>query len=564
MDIHRVEHVSSVNKICALLHQAYRGLRLYPADHPSARQAVDGLMEAVSAHLNELGPLVLRVEETRLLQEDEQVYSFTGSRDNLAFLLFRDGIRSISFFPGLEVAELDTFLNCLAHADDLAAIEHDLATAFWEQDFAHMDYLVADPFLGGEVLREGTIDVLREMVLRRLDETTSTEVSEPDSAGSLLSPVESLGLDPGALALTQAETELSERTVTEGSDVLGDFVVVLLELAAHEALAAGGSQPAENDPALVRSLAAVVDHHLENRDLDGLNDLIGRLRVLEMAGRRPAGLVDAVVAGVVTAQRLGALLEKGIEGQSEDTSRAERFLEAVLPGALPMVLELLVQTEDRAARKTLLAALRMQDGVPGRLIWPLMQDLRWYVVRNAVHLMAGSPEPELPTRLERLLRHADTRVRREVVRTLDSLEGSRPVPALLKALNDEDSSVRILAARSLGHRDGAGGQAALLTHVLPGSFDNRPGEEIEAFTLALATLGGEEAVSILDTLWRRQHLRARALPVRVAALRALAAIPSEKAAMVLAEAARSREAPVRQAAERMLRKSKGIFPRQEQ
>ena len=63
---------------------------------------------------------------------------------------------------------MEAFADCLAHADDLAESEHDLATAFWEQDFAHIDYRVADPFLGGEVLPQGTIDALRETVLRRL------------------------------------------------------------------------------------------------------------------------------------------------------------------------------------------------------------------------------------------------------------------------------------------------------------------------------------------------------------------------------------------------------------
>ncbi|MCE5253746.1 MAG: HEAT repeat domain-containing protein [Actinomycetia bacterium] len=560
-------HVS-VDKVCALLHQAYRGLRLYPVDHPSARQAVDALIEAVDAHVSARGPLVLQVEEDRLLYEEQPVYSFSGSRDNLAFLLFRDGIRSVSFFPGLEATELDTFVNCLAHADDLAAIEHDLATAFWEQDFIHIDYQVADPFLGGEVLREGTIDVLRETVLRRLDEVASAAGLHADSPGSVLRPVAPLGLDLGTLALTPTEMEQGERAVAEGLGVLEDFGIVLLELAGDESPARDESpgreeaRPAGHDPALVGSLAAVVGRHLEDRDLDALNDIIDRLRALERTGRRPPGFVDAVVEEALTPSGLRSLFDRGSEGKGEEFSRVERFLENILPGALPAVLELLVETDDRAARKSLLAALQMQDGVPGRYIWPLMQDPRWYVVRNAVQLMAGSPEPELPARLERLLRHADTRVRREVVRTLDSLEGSRPAAVLLKALDDEDSSVRTLAARSLSHHADAGRQAALQAHLLSGSFDARPAEEIEAFTSALAALGGEGAISVLDALWRRRYLKARATPVRVAALQALGAMSSAKAAVILTEAARSREAPVRQAAQRILRRGPGSVPRQ--
>lgn len=552
MDARRMEEAFSINKICSLLQQAYRGLRLYPADHPSARRPVDTLMNALRSYLDTLGPLVLYVEEERLRLDDEQVYSFTGSRDNLAFLLFRDGIRSVSFFPGLEATELDTFVGCLAQADDLAAMEHDLATTFWEQDFAHIDYQVADPFLGGEVLREGTIDVLRETVLRRLDEAAPADgwIAE-GPAGSLI-PVAPLGLDPETLALSQTDLELSERAVAEGSDVLEDFVVVLLELAGQEPSSRGAWSP-DGDLPLVRSLAAVVCHHLEARDLDALSGFVERLRAVEKTGRCPSGLADAVLELAVTPQSLGALLEKDFETRGGEANRAEQFLAAMLPGALPIVLELLVATENRAVRKAVLAVLETQGGVPSRLVWPLMQDPRWYVVRNAVRLMAGSSEPELPARLERLLHHADARVRREVVRTLDSLEGSRPLAALVKALDDEDTSVRTLAARGLGNHGDAGHGAVLEAHMLSGSFDSRAAEEVEAFALAHAALSGEAAIGFLDSLWRRRHLKARSPQVRAAALQALGTISSPLAGAILAEAARSREGPVRQVAERALR-----------
>ncbi len=98
-------------------------------------------------------------------------------------------------------------------------------------------------------------------------------------------------------------------------------------------------------------------------------------------------------------------------------------------------------------------------------------------------------------------------------------------------------------------------QAALEARVLSGSFDSCPEEEVEAFTFALAALGGEAAIRVLDALWRRRHLKARAPQVRVAALQALGTISSPTTVSILTEAARSREAPVRQAAEWVLRRA---------
>ena len=50
---------------------------------------------------------------------DDIILVDDASQDNMAFLMFRDGLRSISFRPGLEPAELEGFANRLAHADDL-------------------------------------------------------------------------------------------------------------------------------------------------------------------------------------------------------------------------------------------------------------------------------------------------------------------------------------------------------------------------------------------------------------------------------------------------------------
>jgi methylaspartate ammonia-lyase len=74
---------AGVQKICMHLHHAYRGLRLYPADHPSAIQTIDALAETVDAHLRRFGSLAVSVEEACLLYEDVEVYSFADSRDNL-------------------------------------------------------------------------------------------------------------------------------------------------------------------------------------------------------------------------------------------------------------------------------------------------------------------------------------------------------------------------------------------------------------------------------------------------------------------------------------------------
>lgn len=545
----------SVSELCACLHRAYRDLRFYPPDHPTARQALDALAETVMTRVNERGPLTLEVEEGRLTYLGEQVYSYETSRDNLAFLLFRDGIRSLSLYPGLEAGEVEVLVDRLAHADDLADAEHDLATALWEQDFAHIDYHVADPFLGGEVLREGTIDALRETVLRRLDEVASAGAAHAGAPQDDMRTVELAEFDAESLALTQTEMEQSEQAATASSTALEDFTLVLLEMAGDSP-----EIPTEDD-ALTRSLAMVIDHYLENRNLDGLSLVLDRLQLLEAQGRRPAGFVGLVAGEAVTAQRLAGLLEGIGQAPAHEATRIGGLLVTMRRWAIPPLLELLGETEDRAVRKMVLDVLRSDYGALGQYLWPLMQDPRWYVVRNAVQLAAGSRDPDLAGHLERLLRHPEVRVRREVMRTLDTSGEDRAVQVLVKALSDEDSSVRTLAARGLGRHGGPEHVATVLAHLESRDFDTRPAEEVQALLGAFAGLGGEGAVAGLDRLWRRRRFSAHPLPVRLAALQALGTISSPAAERALKEAMESGEAPVQRTAAHALHEAQALRAR---
>jgi HEAT repeat protein len=534
-----------VSGICANLHRAYRDLRFYPQHHPTARESLDRLVQMLSAHLEAQGSLSLDVEESRLLYEGEQVYRQEATRDNLAFLMFRDGIRSLSFHPGVEAREVEFFVDCLAHADDLAEVEHDLATALWEHDFTHIDYRVADQFLGGEVLREGTIDALRETVFRRLSEAPVAAVSVAGVAAGDLLVVEPMQVDERGLALTAAEIELCERLADDPSDALDDFAVVLLEIVG------GLSEEITEDDALIRSLAMVIGSYLENRNLDGLDLVLDRLTQLETQGRCPPGLVSLVVDAGATKERLARMLGGIGQAPAEEVARIEGLLTGERRWIYPALLEVMAETDDRSIRKSLLAVLGSEEGVPLRHLVPMLRDPRWYVVRNAVQLAARSHDPELPGHLERLVRHADVRVRREVMRTLDTV-GAPALHVLAKALDDEDSSVRILVARSLGRHGGQEHAAMVLARVEGRNFDTRPAEEVEAFLVALAVLAKERAVPVLDGLWRRRIFRARPASLRLAALQALGAIDAPAAQSVLMEAAKSGDAQARQTANRAL------------
>lgn len=542
----------SAREICSRLHRARLAARLYPRGHPAVSQTLEALHQACLSYLEQWGPIEIQVEETCLLHQGEEIYTHGESRQNLAFLLFRDGIRLIELKPELEVDELESLVDCLAWADELLESEQDLATALWERDLEHIEYEAVDPFLtGGEDVRREVLSEFKEAVDRALADLSTgvsgdaLAASRQDSAAGRRQAV-----DPGEAFLSDQELGAMDELVAETPPVMDEFALVLLEILGKDV------QFPEGEEALVRSLTMTIERFLEQGDLERLELVISYLKGLEAQGRRPQGFVTEVVKVAFSRQALLELLTRLSTSTCEEADRVRSFLLGMGECLHPVLLEILAESDSRDVRRLILGLFRAAGGVASRHLLPLLRDERWYVVRNAVQLVGESRDlvrdSELIGQLESLLRHPEVRVRREVVRTLSSTGDARAASFLSRALQDEDSSVRILAVRGLSRCPVRMYFKTVLEQVGAKSFDGRSSEEIQAFLDALAALGGEAAVEVLTKLWKRRVFGTRALSVRVAAVQALASLQARSARESLEEAASSGEVQIQRAAARAL------------
>src|SRR5689334_6373650 len=85
--------------------------------------------------------LVFDVGETELRWEDNVVYSQDQRAESIAWTLYKDGVRSLAFKPGVEETEIVKFLGVLQQARSLQAdAADDLLTLLWAQDFQLISY----------------------------------------------------------------------------------------------------------------------------------------------------------------------------------------------------------------------------------------------------------------------------------------------------------------------------------------------------------------------------------------------------------------------------------------
>ena len=152
-------------------------------------------------------------------------------------------------------------------------------------------------------------------------------------------------------------------------------------------------------------------------------------------------------------------------------------------------------------------------------------DPRWYLVRNIASILGRLEHPRVLPYLNRLLHHAEYRVRREAVDALARLGPDDAQTLLAGCLDDADPRIRLrvlLSLTTLGVRQALPGIVALIDRRDP---FNREFEMKRAALEALQCYGTEEALPTLRRFahrrlvvgWRSRELR-RLAAVAVTAL----------------------------------------------
>src|SRR6185436_12910777 len=118
---------------------------------------VQSLREAMRALWAEVDKLVVAIEEDRFTVAGEEVYKAETRSESLAFLFFKDGIREITFLPGLEDDELTRFLRVIQRARKGrggSGEGEDLLTILWEADLGRFKYQFIDMLAEGVEMPE--------------------------------------------------------------------------------------------------------------------------------------------------------------------------------------------------------------------------------------------------------------------------------------------------------------------------------------------------------------------------------------------------------------------------
>jgi HEAT repeat protein len=298
-----------------------------------------------------------------------------------------------------------------------------------------------------------------------VDLTAALQAGHED-AGTIIAGLERLGLELG---------EPPGQAVAGGS--LADVMARYLVATEQDDLRAIGGM-AGDEEARAAALRVAEDYVALEEDVVRLRQVLEvwgeAVRRALTLGRREelAALVRvadrARARGPEHAAELRAAVRRALDpGTVAELTAAPDAIALLAPlgaGAVEALLDALAEEADRGRRALLVGLLgKLAAAHPGPVL-DRLSDERWYVVRNAVSILARVGSPVALDRLAAVAHHPQPAVRREVAAALVAIGGAGAIRILRDLATDPEEEVRARAVDSLGALTDPGA-AAILAEV---------------------------------------------------------------------------------------------------
>ncbi|MBL0890269.1 MAG: HEAT repeat domain-containing protein [Gemmatimonadaceae bacterium] len=165
--------------------------------------------------------------------------------------------------------------------------------------------------------------------------------------------------------------------------------------------------------------------------------------------------------------------------------------------AVDVLVRQLMSAEDTQSRRAYFDSIVSLD-LGGTMLFDLLRDSRWFVVRNAVALLGEMGVESADQAMLPLLAHEDDRIRIAVARALIRLGTAKAIAGLHNAIDDRHAEVRRIAAVSYGLSNSVSGGVRPPAARLAVAFEQETDEDAALEMLAaLGKLGSADAIQRL-------------------------------------------------------------------
>ncbi len=507
--------VKSTRSLIQTFLQTVRAYRLYEANHPVLSKFIGRLKGDFDRYFDEFDSFSLQLGEHQLFHLGMVVYESKDVRESLAFLFFKDGIREMRFYKGLELKEMIDFLNVVRRSDLVNRTEDDLVTLLWEKDFSHIDFTTVDEYLEGSgILVPATEeDLVKKMEYRgSWDEVwvAKTDPAAAESAPSLvmegLKQVLPLSADQSIVQACQLgpdeQKEIARRVQQEQQQdylyiLIDNLIEILLHLGedmdAYENMISFFQRAMESllDQGDVRSVVGILNHLNETLESIVLKDkqIFAIRRILDAS------------SGPQAIERLGKALKDNGEA---DVESIHQYFQLLTKQAIDPLCGLLGNLESVKWRKVICDRLAELTQTEVQPLARYLSEPNPFVVSHILYILGNVGHPSTPKYLGPLITHSDVKVREETIKLIAKFE-EKGKDLLQKFLKDPQPEIRGKASLALAKAVRGQAMKPLAEVILSEDFFKRSYEEKASFFKAMGETKSPEAIPILKGIAKKRR-----------------------------------------------------------
>jgi len=539
-----------IEGIVRSLVKGIRAVQIYLPNNPVYQQSIENLKKAFEPVWGDLGSVDLEVLDAEIRWGDHVVYRETNRSDSLAWLLYKDGIRSMSFLPGVEDEEIVELLRIIHKARSLPQdAEDDLLTLLWEADFRAVQYMFVEPGEGEPELGSG--EQRPAPSARVVRETVRDDVSqvEPHAVVNLED------FDSSLYVVEDHEIEYLKRELEREyrHDLRTNVLAMLFDLF-----------ELQTRPGIRREIVGILEelipHYLGQRDCRSIGYILRETAVVETRAKELAdddrvGL-SRVAAALSEPERFDRLLE-ALDGDHTSEDDLGLFFSQLQPNVVETAIRWLPRLTNPQIRSILEPIVhRLTRTNPTGLAKSLSDEDRAIVI-TGVRLAKWLRLPDVVPELGQLLVHDEREVRMTAVGALGEIGTREAREYLENALDDGDREIRIDAVRMLGTQRGDNALPKIEEVVKGKGVRTMDLGERLAFYEAFGRISGANGIDMLArTLQSRGFMRREDPETRACAAMALGKIGTPEAVDVLERSSEDKEPVVRNAVHKALREIK--------
>ena len=582
-------------------------LKIFPSHHASAVHFRQDFISKLKAYLDQFQKLELEIDEFAFYCQGKPVYQDEISSKSLPFFFYKDGLRVLALYQGMDEQEIGEFLELVRSESAKPAEESDLVNALWLKDLANVQYYAPEEFIENRILEERAESLNKkglQIIPQELAGRTVEIKVDPEKifSGKLeLRPEEKQALETfedqelpdlpetwqQTLSLAEGEPESqpeNEVVTPERPKAAGDladrvdlspeemeFLNRLVERNRHL------SPEEEFLNLMMEILALEKDPQQYQVNLDILRDfyqesikagrfeipilLDKKIRELKelVAGDQPEKLpgLEAFAASCSSLQILDEI--RKLVGQKIEFNYLALFdyLNQFGQRALPFLGELYEKIDHPEFREKVRNLVRSKLLENPALASIFIDDQKPALTAAVIELMKELSCPKIIPQFSNFLTIADAGLKIKAIEALGTFQDEMANRILLGFMNDRHPEVRLKATGSLKYLGDASRLSQLIREAGSRAFRQKPFEEKKALFEFLGRSRNPEAFNFLRRMYLKKSWLPAATELRLCALAGLEANRSPEAVELLRRGEKFLNRMVREASSQALARLTG-------